>query len=202
AAAARNPGRSVASNPVHPRSRRPRAGPKHVLVRSSGDPAGLANRAAAATRRFGTAVKDIRGQTAQTVSSITTVDLGGISRIEEAFALTLAAAAMGLFVAVALAERRQEFATMAALGASLRQVAGFLWSEAALVLGAALALASLLGWLLAEMLVAMLQPVFDPPPDHLAAPWTFLASLAGAAVLGAVAAAGMAALRIRRLPLG
>ena len=60
---------------------------------------------------------------------------------------------------------------MAALGASLRQVAAFLWSEAALVLGAALALAALLGWLLAEMLVAMLQHVFDPPPDHLAVPW-------------------------------
>ena len=91
---------------------------------------------------------------------------------------------------------------MAALGASLRQIAGFLWSEAALVLGAALALATLLGSLLAEMLVAMLQHVFDPPPDHLAVPWGFLASLAGAAVLGAAVAAGLAALRIRRLPLG
>ena len=91
---------------------------------------------------------------------------------------------------------------MAALGASLRQVAAFLWSEAALVLAAALALASLLGWLLAEMLVAMLQHVFDPPPDHLAAPWRFLAGLAGAAVLGATVAAGLAALRIRSLPLG
>jgi putative ABC transport system permease protein len=177
-------------------------GPNVVFVKATGDPGGVARRLAAATRRDGTTVRDIRGQTAQTVSSITTVDLAGISRIEEAFALTLAAAAMGLFVAVALAERRQEFATMAAVGASLRQVAGFLWSEAALVLGAALALASLLGWVLAEMLVAMLQHVFDPPPDHLAAPWTFLASLAGAAVLGAVAAAGTAALRIRRLPLG
>ena len=116
-------------------------------------------------------MKDIREQTAETVSSITTVDLRGISRIEEAFALVLAAAAMGLFVAVGLAERRHEFATMAALGASLREIAAFLWSEAALVLGAALALAALLGWLLAEMLVAMLQHVFDPPPDHLAAPW-------------------------------
>jgi putative ABC transport system permease protein len=91
---------------------------------------------------------------------------------------------------------------MAALGASLRRAAGFLWSEAALVLAAALALAALLGWLLAEMLVAMLQHVFDPPPDHLAIPWAFLAELGGAAVLGCVAAALLAALQIRRLPLG
>ncbi len=109
---------------------------------------------------------------------------------------------MALFIGVGLAERRQELATMTALGASLRQVAAFLWSEAVLVLAAALALAALLGWLLAEMLVAMLQHVFDPPPDHLAAPWLFLAVLAGAAVTGGIVAATVATLGIRRLPLG
>jgi putative ABC transport system permease protein len=177
-------------------------GPNVVLVRAGGDPVALAHRIAAATRTDGTLVKDIRQQTAQTVSSITAVDLGGISRIEEAFALVLAAAAMGLFVTVGLAERRQELATMAALGASLREIGAFLWTEAALVLAAALALAALLGWLLAEMLVAMLQHVFDPPPDHLAAPWLFLGGLAGAAIVGTLAAAAIAARGIRRLPLG
>ena len=147
-------------------------------------------------------MKDIHRQTAQTVSSITTVDLRGISRIEEAFVLALAAAAMALYVAVALAERRQELATMSALGASLRRAAGFLWSEAALVLAFSLALAALLGWLLAEMLVAMLQHVFDSPPDHLALPWGFLLGLGGAAVAGGLIAAALAALQIRRLPLG
>ena len=42
---------------------------------------------AAATKSEGTTVKNIREQTAQTVSSITTVDLTGISHIEEAFAI-------------------------------------------------------------------------------------------------------------------
>ena len=32
------------------------------------------------------------------------------------------------------------------------------------------------------MLVAMLQHVFDPPPDHLAVPWVYLAWLGGAAL--------------------
>jgi hypothetical protein len=39
----------------------------------------------------------------------------------------------------------------------------------------------------------MLQHVFDPPPDQLAVPWAFLLGLGGAA---------LAALQIRRLPLG
>jgi putative ABC transport system permease protein len=177
-------------------------GPNVILIRAKGDPHALAGRVAAATGRFGASVKDIREQTAQTVSSITTVNLRGISRIEEAFMLALAAGAMALFVAVNLAERRHELATMAALGASLRRAAAFLWSEAALVLVASLALAAVLGWLLAEMLVAMLRHVFDPPPDHLAVPWAFLAGLGGAAVIGCLAAAALAAMQIRRLPLG
>ena len=177
-------------------------GPNVLFVRAGRDPSALARRVAAATGPYGTSVKDIHRQTAQTVSSITTVDLRGISRIEEAFVLALAAAAMALYVAVALAERRQELATMSALGASLRRAAGFLWSEAALVLAFSLALAALLGWLLAEMLVAMLQHVFDPPPDHLAVPWGFLLGLGGAAVAGGLIAAALAALQIRRLPLG
>jgi putative ABC transport system permease protein len=77
-----------------------------------------------------------------------------------------------------------------------------LWSEAALVLTAGLALAALLGWLLAEMLVAMLSHVFDPPPDHLAAPWGFLAGLAGAAALGLLVAGALAVRGIRKLELG
>lgn len=178
------------------------AGPNVVFAAASGDPDALARRIGTQTSRYGTAVRTIGQQSAQTTNSITTVDLRGISRIEEVFALFLAAAAMALFVGVGLAERRQELATMAALGASLRQAAAFLWSEAALVLAAALALAALLGWLLAKMLVAMLQHVFDPPPDHLAAPWTFLLGLGGAAILGGLLAGVLAGRGIRRLPLG
>jgi putative ABC transport system permease protein len=177
-------------------------GPNVVFASASEDPATVAARVAAATKGFGVSVKDIRQQSVQTVSSITTVDLTGISRLEQAFAIVLAAAAMWLFVNLVVSERRHEFATMAALGASLRDVGAFVHSEAVAVLAAALALAAVLGWLLAEMLIAMLQHVFDPPPDHLAIPWGFLGLLALAAVAGALLAAAVAARSLRRLPLG
>jgi len=177
-------------------------GPNVLLVRAAGDPRALALRLAAATALYGAHVDDISRQTARTVSSITTVDLRGISRIEEAFVLLLAATAMTLQLTVAVGERRRELATMSALGAPLHRSAGFLWSEAALVLGAATVLAALLGWLLSAMLVAMLRHVFDPPPDRLAIPWTFLGGLAAAATIGALAASALATAEIRRLPLG
>ena len=177
-------------------------GGANVIFVKTNRPAATAQAIARATRADGTVVKNIDQQAQQTTSSITTIDLHGISQIEEAFTIVLAAAAMGLFVALTVIERGHEFATMAALGASLRSIGAFVWSEAALVLGAALVLAAGLGVLLALMLVAMLQHVFDPPPDHLALPWSYLADLAGAALVTTVVAVAITSARLRRLPLG
>jgi putative ABC transport system permease protein len=72
----------------------------------------------------------------------------------------------------------------------------------ALVVGFGLALAAPLGLALSLMLVAMLQHVFDPPPDTLVLPWAFLAQLAGAAVLALILGVVAAQQSLRRLPLG
>ena len=178
------------------------AGGANVVFAAASDATGTARAVAAATKGDGTIVKNIGEQVAQTTSSITTVDLRGISDIEEAFTIALAAAAMALFFALEVIERRHEFATMAALGATLRSIGAFVWSEAALVLVAGLALAATLGVLLAAMLVAMLQHVFDPPPDALTIPWAYLGELAGAAAVATGLAAAITARRLRRLPLG
>jgi putative ABC transport system permease protein len=178
------------------------AGGANVVFVRSGDPSGTAARIAAATQSDGTIVKDITQQAQQTVSSITTVDLRGVSKILEAFTVLLAAAAMGLFIALNQIERRQEYATMAALGARLRQIRSFTLSEAALVLGAGIPLAALLGWVLSQMLIAMLQHAFDPPPDQLAVPWTYLGELVGAAIVGSLIAAIIASRSQARMNLG
>src|ERR1035437_8104127 len=108
---------------------------------------------------------------------------------------------MALFVTLAMGERRHELATMAALSASLRDISAFIWSEAALILGVGIVLAAGLGWLLSVLLVAMLQHVFDPPPDSLAIPWGFLAVLGGAAGLRAVLSMLVSTRVLKRLPL-
>jgi putative ABC transport system permease protein len=178
------------------------AGGPNVVFAASDDPKGTAARVAAATRADGTIVKNVVEAGAAVVSSITAVDLRGISKILEAFTVVLAAAAMGLFIALAQVERRLEFATMAAVGARMREIRAFTWSEAALVLIAGVMLAAVLGWLLSEMLVAMLQHVFDPPPDHLAVPWRYLGELVGAAVVGSLLAAAVSARGLARMNLG
>jgi putative ABC transport system permease protein len=109
---------------------------------------------------------------------------------------------MALFVTLTISERRHEFATMAALGASLRDIGLFVWTEVAVVLGAALLLAAVLGWLVSLMLVAMLQHVFDPPPSQLTVPWMFLAALAVSALAAGTIAAFLTIRGIGRMPLG
>ncbi len=179
-----------------------RAGGPNVVFAKAKNPVATAARIAAVTRTDGTLVKNIADQSQQTVSSITTVDLRGIAKILEAFTIVLAGAATGLFIALAHIERRHEFATMAALGARLREIRSFVWSEAALMLVAAVVLAAGLGWLLSEMLIAMLEHVFDPPPDSLAIPWRYLLELLAGAVAGSVLAGAAAARGLARMPLG
>ena len=176
-------------------------GPNVVFARVHGDPAAAGSRIAAATHDLGTSVQTRGQQLGQTVSSITAVDLAGISRIELAFAVALAIAATLLVTVLALVERRRELATMLALGAPTRTAASFVWSELALVLTLALVGASAIGLVLSEMLVALLRHVFDPPPTHLALPWGYLLGLALATCGSGVVAAVWTVRALRRLPV-
>ncbi|MDQ2710062.1 MAG: ABC transporter permease, partial [Actinomycetota bacterium] len=116
-------------------------------------------------------VSDIT-QTRSTVgSSLTSVNLDGLTRLELAFAVLLAAAAAGLVLAVGLAERRRALAIIALLGARSGQLRGFVIAEAAVVLLAGLLGAAAISWGLTQMLIRVLTGVFDPPPSAAAVPW-------------------------------
>ena len=147
----------------------------------------------------GATVKDIVTEQRITLSGLTAIDLAGLTKLELAFALLLAAGASGLVLAVGLAERRRTFAIASALGAKRRQLGGFVWSEAAFVAIGGLALGALSGWWIAQVIVKILTGVFDPPPEHLSVPWTYLAGLL-VAVSAAIAVAGAGMLRAIRRP--
>jgi putative ABC transport system permease protein len=65
-----------------------------------------------------------------------------------------------------------------------------------------LVLAAGLGLLLSLMLIAMLQHVFDPPPDHIAIPWGYLGVLLAATCGAALLAVALATRGLRGLSLG
>ncbi len=131
-------------------------------------------------------------------SSLTSVDLGGLTRVELGFALLLTAAATGLVLVLGLAERRRTFAIAGALGATPRQLGSFIWSESTLVAVGGLLAGAASGWLLTHMLIKVLTGVFDPAPSSLAVPWAYLGAVlgvAGAAVFVASASAVRAGAR-------
>ena len=134
-------------------------------------------------------VNDIAGKRRKIGASLTSVELAGLTRVELGFALVLAAAATGLVLWLGLHERRRTFAIAAALGANRRQLASFVWTEAAFVAAGGLALGAVGGWAITHMIVKVLTGVFDPPPTNLAVPWAYLALVLVASLVAVVVAA-------------
>lgn len=131
-------------------------------------------------------------------SSLTAVDLHGLSRVELAFAVILVLAATGLVLGLGVAERRRTFGIASALGARRRQLVALVLGESIVVGVAGLAAGSLLAWALSRMLVAVLSGVFDPPPATLAVPWTYVIGVALTVVVAVVGTAVVAAASSRR----
>ena len=134
-------------------------------------------------------------------STLTAVDLSGLTKVELFFALALAISATALLLTLGFTERRRTFALARVLGARPRQLGGFVWSEVLVtgITGAILGGAA--GWILSQMLVKVLGGVFDPPPEHLSVPWAYLGLIAGLGILGLVIAALTAIRAARRPPL-
>jgi len=131
-------------------------------------------------------VTDITTTRATIGSSLTAVDLTGLTRVELSFALILAAAAGGLVLGLGLAERRRTFAIATALGARRRQLRGMIGSEAGVLAVLGIVAGAAIGTVLSVMLVKVLAGVFDPPPATIPIPFLYLAAVVGVTVLGLI----------------
>jgi putative ABC transport system permease protein len=146
-------------------------------------------------------VSDISTTRGTVGSSLTSVSLQGLTRIELGFGLGLSAAFGALVLALGLAERRRSFAIANALGATRRQLRSFIQAEAAVLIICSLAAGAILSWVMSQMLVSTLSGVFDPPPSALSVPWRYLAVTAITVVLAIGAVSATTARLARRSPL-
>ncbi|MBA2287399.1 MAG: FtsX-like permease family protein [Ktedonobacteraceae bacterium] len=170
-----------------------------VLLHANGNPADLALQARNVVSTLpGARVTDI-GSTQRIIgSSLTAVDLRGLTGLELTFAILLVAGATGLILALGLAERRRTFALLAALGAKSHQLGAFLWSEGVVIQISGGIIGIALGFGIAQMLVTILTGVFDPAPEALSVPWLYLALMAAAAIVSMIAAVLSTQLASRR----
>ena len=146
-----------------------------VLIRGNVPPSQLAKSVEPLAATLpGARVTDL-GSVLKTISSsLTAVDLHGLTWIELSFAILLIAGASGLVLGLGLIERRRDFALLAAMGAKARQLGAFLWTEGLIILISGMALGFVTGFAIAKMLVKVLTGVFDPAPQALAIPWVYL----------------------------
>jgi len=160
-----------------------------ALMRVNGNANDVATHAREVVKTLaGARVTDI-GSTQKTISSsLTAVDLRGLTTLELTFAILFVAGATGLVLALGLAERRRTFAILSALGARRNQLSAFLWSEALLIQIGGGIVGIVLGIGVAQMLVSVLTGVFDPAPEFLSIPWLYLLALVLAAVVSTVLA--------------
>ena len=128
-------------------------------------------------------VSDIADTRGTVGSSLTAVNLAGLTRIELGFGLCLAVAAGALVLALRFAERRRTFAIANALGATRKQLRSFVVGEACVLAFCGLVGGAAMGGLLSQVLVKALTGVFDPPPGSLTIPWVYLAATAAATIV-------------------
>jgi len=168
-----------------------------ILIRTDSDPSLVATEVSRITGRIaGLRVSDIGSAQRQINSSLSAIDLSGLTLLELSFAIVFVAGATGLALFLSLGERRRSFAILSALGAKKRQLAAFMWSEAVTILVGGGLVGVCLGWVVAFALVKVLAGAFDPPPEFLTVPWAYLWLLCGAAAV--LTAAGIT-LHLRKL---
>ena len=170
------------------------------LVRTSGDPV---QAAAAIQSQLGTTAKlkieTINNVAAQLASTLTTVSLDGLTKIEWAYTLLIAGLALAIFLLGLLAERETEYATLAALGGTPGQVQAFMLSEAFLAGSTGIVFGVLIGLALTEVLVTILTAIFDPPPTSILIPFGVIGLLLGLVLLSLIVSSLLVSQRLRRL---
>jgi putative ABC transport system permease protein len=130
----------------------------------------------------GATISDVATVRGQIGSSLTAVDLAGLTRVELGFALLLAAAGGGLVLGLGMAERRRGYAVLTALGARSTTCAAWWsartswWPSAASSPARSPAGRCRGCW-------SPCSPGSSTPPDHLAVPWAYLATVTTVAVL-------------------
>ena len=168
-----------------------------TLLASSSSPTATAAavRDALAARRPPSRTSGRRARPSRRSPGWPPTDLAGLSRLELAFALLLAVASSGLALLLGALQRRRSFVLLAALGASRRQRARFLRSEATALLTAGVAGGALIAVVVSYLLVKVLTGIFDPAPDAPTVPYDYLLGL----LLAVVTVTAVAVVAIGRL---
>lgn len=171
---------------------------EYALIHTGGDTAKVAGEVRSAlTDAPALQVKDIGSVSHIIGSSLTAVDMSALTKIELSFAILMAASAAGLMLVLGFADRNRNFVILKVVGATQKQIAGFLWAEGALISVGGLLFGLISGVSISWMLVKLLTGVFDPPPETLSIPWAYVLATLTTVLVSIFAAVAVAIRRSR-----
>lgn len=160
----------------------------YFLIKTDGTAKTIANVSASLSAKYKN-VMPVRIQSTETVvkvdqSSLTSMNLGGLGAMERFFTLLVVSVGLAIFLLAMINERQREFGAMRALGANLKQLRRFIFTEALTIGVLSLVIGSLIGIGLARLLVMLLGVVFTIPAAGLDWPILGLLSFGGFVLLG------------------
>jgi putative ABC transport system permease protein len=162
-----------------------------ILLRAAHSPEALAAAVTAAVGQTGVKISEIGSVQRIINSGITSVDLRGLTSLEIVFAIVLLACSVGLVLALGMAERKRNFAVLKMIGAGKKELDAFIRGETWVIFTGGVGAGAILGLGVAWMLVKVLSGVFDPPPEFLSIPWSYLGILLATALVSALAASSL-----------
>lgn len=133
-------------------------------------------------------VTDLHAVNVRLANSVTSVDLSALVALDLGFAILIASVGVALFLLAGLSERRQELATLTAIGAEPSQLRAAITGETGIVGIAGLAIGIPTGAIVGATLLAILAGVFDPPADVPVFPIVGIGLVAASAAVGLLGA--------------
>lgn len=149
-------------------------------------------------------VMPVRIQSTETVvkvdqSSLTSMNLGGLGAMERFYTLLVVSVGLAIFLLAMINERQREFGAMRALGANLKQLRRFIFTEALTIGGLSLVIGSIIGIGLARLLVMLLGVVFTIPAKGLSWPVIELISMTALVVVGMILSTMLSSQRLAKI---
>jgi putative ABC transport system permease protein len=143
----------------------------------------------------GAVVDDVTAPRAAVTSAsgLAAGSLAGLDTLVSGYGQVLAIASGCLLIVVGAVQRRRALMTLTVVGADPQQRAGFVWTEARIVVVAGLVGGLAGGAVVAYELVRILKGIFDPPPAHMAVPVASIAILLVAVGLSSLLATAVSA---------
>jgi ABC-type antimicrobial peptide transport system permease subunit len=175
----------------------------YFLVKTDGSAKTITSVSAALAAQYKN-VMPVRIQSTETVvkvdqSSLTSMNLGGLGAMERFYTLLVVSVGLAIFLLAMINERQREFGAMRALGANLKQLRRFIFTEALTIGGLSLVIGSLIGIGLARLLVMLLGVVFTIPAAGLAWPVVELISMTAFVVIGMALSTMLSSQRLAKI---